>query len=174
MEMVSSLWWTPELPSRFNESRGYDITLCLPYLITAANYWNGAVLPYGEGFVAENATFGDKCNEDYRTTLNEGYQEYLAAYVNWTHGLGVGYSAQPAYNLPLNMVRFALNASEFPQLTRTSLTISRFSTPPKESLSDSATSSTRTANSLVPLISLAFRSSRRSAELSAVRLISKP
>ncbi|KAB2569280.1 hypothetical protein DBV05_g12046 [Lasiodiplodia theobromae] len=104
MEMVSSLWWTPELPSRFNESRGYDITLCLPYLITAANYWNGAVLPYGEGFVAENATFGDKCNEDYRTTLNEGYQEYLAAYVNWAHGLGVGYSAQPAYNLPLNML----------------------------------------------------------------------
>ncbi|KAL1649437.1 hypothetical protein SLS58_001492 [Diplodia intermedia] len=79
MEMVSSLWWTPELPSMFNESRGYDITLCLPYLITAANYWNGAVLPYGEGFVAENATFGDKCNEDYRTTLNEGYQDYLAA-----------------------------------------------------------------------------------------------
>ncbi|KKY16236.1 putative secreted protein [Diplodia seriata] len=79
MELVSSLWWTPELQSMFNESRGYDITLCLPYLITAANYWNGAVLPYGEGFVAENATFGAKCNEDYRTTLNEGYQEYLAA-----------------------------------------------------------------------------------------------
>ncbi|KAL0264982.1 hypothetical protein SLS55_000938 [Diplodia seriata] len=104
MELVSSLWWTPELQSMFNESRGYDITLCLPYLITAANYWNGAVLPYGEGFVAENATFGAKCNEDYRTTLNEGYQEYLAAYVNWSHGLGVEYSAQPAYNLPLNML----------------------------------------------------------------------
>ncbi|OJD32230.1 uncharacterized protein BKCO1_4000073 [Diplodia corticola] len=104
MEMFSALLWTPELPSMFNQSRGYDITLCLPYLITPANYWNSEALPYGEGFVDENTTFGDKCNEDYRTTLNEGYQEYLAVYVNWSHGLGVEYSAQPAYNLPLNML----------------------------------------------------------------------
>lgn len=105
MEMVSSLWWTPDFFANFNRSRGYDITPCLPYLITPGNYWNGAVVPYGEAFAAENATFGDKCNQDYRTTLNEGYQEYLAAFETWAHGLGVEYSAQPAYNLPLNMVR---------------------------------------------------------------------
>ncbi|EKG14347.1 hypothetical protein MPH_08469 [Macrophomina phaseolina MS6] len=104
MEMVSSLWWTPDLPSRFNSSRGYDITVCLPYLITPANYWNGAVVPYGEGFTSENAAFAEKCNEDYRTTLNEGYQDYLSAFVDWSHGVGVEYSAQPAYNLPLNML----------------------------------------------------------------------
>ncbi|GME45067.1 hypothetical protein GTA08_BOTSDO10482 [Neofusicoccum parvum] len=104
MEMVSSLWWTPDFVANFNRSRGYDITPCLPYLITPANYWNGAAVPYGEAFAAENATFGDKCNQDYRTTLNEGYQEYLAAFETWAHGLGVEYSAQPAYNLPLDML----------------------------------------------------------------------
>ncbi|OJD30258.1 uncharacterized protein BKCO1_630007 [Diplodia corticola] len=105
MEMVSSLWWTPSLPSRFSGARGYAITSCLPFLIVPDNSWNSAIVPYGEGFQsAENKTFGQKCSEDYRTTLSEGYNDYLTELVNWSNERGLSYSAQPAYNLPLEML----------------------------------------------------------------------
>ncbi|KAL1386723.1 hypothetical protein HDK64DRAFT_142888 [Phyllosticta capitalensis] len=104
MEMQTALWWTPGFRDKFEKSRGYDIASCLPYLIVTDNYWAQAIVPYGETFTATNSTLQDQCNYDYRTVLNEGYQEYLNHYVEWTHGLGIEYSAQPAYNLPLEML----------------------------------------------------------------------
>jgi hypothetical protein len=45
------------------------------------------------------------CNADYRRTLNAGYQDYIAHFSQWTNRIGIRYSNQPAYNLPLEMVR---------------------------------------------------------------------
>lgn len=104
MEMQSSLWWTPTFFDRFEKARGYDITTCLPYLIKKENFWNSGSTPYSDTFSSKNTSVGDKCNDDYHTTLNEGYQEYLGAYETWAHGLGIQYSAQPAYNLPMSML----------------------------------------------------------------------
>lgn len=46
----------------------------------------------------------NKYLQDYRLTLNEGYREYLATFEKWAQSLGLTFSAQPAYNLPLDMV----------------------------------------------------------------------
>ncbi|KKY13290.1 putative secreted protein [Diplodia seriata] len=104
MEMMTSLFWTPSFQQMFQEGRGYSVTQCLPFLITTQNYWIQAIAPYGEIFTSSNESLANSCNEDYRTTLNEGYQQYLSQYVEWAHSRGIEYSAQPAYNLPLNML----------------------------------------------------------------------
>ncbi|KAF2136702.1 uncharacterized protein K452DRAFT_127448 [Aplosporella prunicola CBS 121167] len=102
LEMETSLWWTPGFQDKFEQNRGYSIRECLPLLMQPSNYWVQSMMPWTETFVSANSTFTENCNEDYRITLNEGYQEYLGHYQQWAHGLGIEYSAQPAYNLPLN------------------------------------------------------------------------
>lgn len=105
MEMQSALFWTDSLPDMFKEDRGYDIGLCLPYLIVQSNFWASSVLPYDESFTAAtDVDSADKCIDDYRLTLERGYHEYLNANTLWAHSRGLNYSAQPAYNLPLDMV----------------------------------------------------------------------
>ncbi|KAK7606281.1 hypothetical protein JOL62DRAFT_360383 [Phyllosticta paracitricarpa] len=104
MEMQTALLWTPGFREKFKESRGYDIAPCLPYLIVRDNYWGQAIVPYGEVFTATNSTLQEQCNQDYRQVLNEGYKEYLGHFVEWAHSLGIEYSAQPAYNFPLDML----------------------------------------------------------------------
>ncbi|KAH2065611.1 hypothetical protein KXW21_006105 [Aspergillus fumigatus] len=64
IEMLSSLYWTPSLLTRFEQDRGAD----------------------------------------YRRTLNAGYQDYMTHFSQWTHRIGIQYSHQPAYNLPLEML----------------------------------------------------------------------
>lgn len=103
--MQSSLWWTPDFQQKFQEGRGYSVVQCLPFLITTKNYWIQAIAPYGEVFTSLDESVAEGCIQDYRTTLNEGYQRYLSHYVGWAHSRGIKYSAQPGYNLPLNMVR---------------------------------------------------------------------
>ncbi|KAH1581721.1 hypothetical protein KXX69_002634 [Aspergillus fumigatus] len=44
------------------------------------------------------------CSADYRRTLNAGYQDYMTHFSQWTHRIGIQYSHQPAYNLPLEML----------------------------------------------------------------------
>ena len=104
MEMNSALWWTDGFADLFHESRGYDITNCLPFLIRQDTYWGALIVPYGETFVSANQTFADGCNDDYRIVLQEGYENYVRATLDWAHAKGFEYSNQPAYNLPLNMV----------------------------------------------------------------------
>lgn len=104
MEMQTALWWTSGFAEKFRAHRGYDIAQCLPLLIVQENFWAGTVLPYGETFVGLDEAFSTGCVDDYRLTLQEGYEEYVKANVEWAHSKGVEYSNQPAYNLPLNMV----------------------------------------------------------------------
>ncbi|KXH64066.1 hypothetical protein CSAL01_01313 [Colletotrichum salicis] len=105
MEMDTALWWTRNFADTFREQQGYDIATCLPFLIQRENYWAAQNLPYGESFLSRNnSTLVSRCNDDYRLTLQHGYEEYTRATSEWAHERGLQYSNQPAYNLPLNIL----------------------------------------------------------------------
>ncbi|KAH0429215.1 hypothetical protein CcaCcLH18_08567 [Colletotrichum camelliae] len=105
MEMDTALWWTHDFADSFRTQRGYDIATCLPFLIQRESYWAAQNLPYGESFLSQdNNTLVSRCNDDYRRTLQHGYEEYIRATSEWAHEWGLEYSNQPAYNLPLNML----------------------------------------------------------------------
>lgn len=106
MEMNSVVWWTHGFEKRFAEERGYDIRRCLPFLVNQENGWAQQNIPYGEGFESVNRTLNIGCNEDYRVVLQHCYEDYVQAHVEWSHERGLEYSNQPAYNLPLDMVRY--------------------------------------------------------------------
>lgn len=107
MEQLAALPWTPGLLDRFKASHGYDITSYLPVIFSSLNTWGGFAPPYAEAFF-----FNDDPVEkqrlyslDYQKVLNDGYQDYIAQFQSWTKSIGIEYSNQPAYNLPLQMVR---------------------------------------------------------------------
>ncbi|CAK7231257.1 hypothetical protein SEUCBS140593_007865 [Sporothrix eucalyptigena] len=105
MEMMASLWWTPNLVEAFRRKRGYSPVPVLPVLFQAANLWNGYGAPYNTTYAfSRDALDGGRYAEDYRLTLNEGYQDYLAHYQTWARSKNLtAHSCQPAYNLPLDM-----------------------------------------------------------------------
>ena len=106
MEILASLYWTPDLLARFEQNRGYSIVKYLPLLFSITNSWNGFIEGYPEQFEYGNYTADGTSvhNLDYRMTLNEGYQDFISHYTQWTHYKGFKFSNQPAYNLPLTMV----------------------------------------------------------------------
>src|SRR5262245_33914988 len=103
MEVLASLYWTPGLLHRFKNTHGYDLLPYLPLLFSSTNTWNGALPVYNEVYAFGNdISFGDSIHQlDYRKILNDGYQDYLLHFQEWSHSVGTQYSAQPAYNLPL-------------------------------------------------------------------------
>ncbi|KAK3684141.1 hypothetical protein B0T22DRAFT_383697 [Podospora appendiculata] len=104
MEMMASLWWTPDFLTRFEKSRGYSAVRYLPFFFQAKNLWNSYGAPYNTSFMLSGqAADGGKYAEDYRLTLNEGYQDFLRHCQQWASGRGLQHSAQPAYNMPLDM-----------------------------------------------------------------------
>jgi len=106
MEMMAPLWWTPDFLARFRRARGYDPIKYLPVFFQARNLWNVYGEPYDSVYVIEGEpSDGGKYAEDYRLTLTEGYQEYLKQHQKWAESRGMGHSTQPAYNMPLDMVR---------------------------------------------------------------------
>jgi hypothetical protein len=103
MEILATLYWTPALLDNFEKARGYSLLKYLPVLFRPDNNWGDASPTYAEIFISANST---AVNLDYRRTLSEGYHEYLTYINDWAKQVGTrGYSAQPAYNLPLDMVR---------------------------------------------------------------------
>jgi len=107
MEMMAPLWWTRGFLEKFRRSRGYDGTKYLPVFFQAKNLWNSYGEPYDTSYVIDGEPAdGGKYAEDYRLTLTEGYQEYLAEHQRWAAARGMGHSTQPAYNMPLDMVRY--------------------------------------------------------------------
>ncbi|KAJ8195520.1 hypothetical protein LV157_002341 [Aspergillus fumigatus] len=82
IEMLSSLYWTPSL---------------------LTSNWNAIAPSYNEMYTLGNQK-DSACSADYRRTLNAGYQDYMTHFSQWTHRIGIQYSHQPAYNLPLEML----------------------------------------------------------------------
>lgn len=79
----------------------------LPLLYVADNQWAQIFPSYFEIYSYGNYTSDGTSvyDLDYRDVLNEGYQEYVQHFRDWAHSQGFNYSNQPAYNLPLDMVR---------------------------------------------------------------------
>jgi hypothetical protein len=111
MEILASLYWTPDLLNRFEQSRGYSLVKYLPLLYTYTNSWGGFIPPYSEQFTYGNYTPDGTSiyNLDYRTVLNEGYKDFVSHYAEWSHSKGFKFSNQPAYNLPLTMVSLEIS-----------------------------------------------------------------
>jgi hypothetical protein len=105
MEMMAPLWWTPDFLARFEKGRGYSAVKYLPVFFQARNLWNGYGDPYDTSYSLDGQpSDGGKYAEDYRLTLTEGYQDFLRQYQVWAAARGMSHSAQPAYNMPLDMV----------------------------------------------------------------------
>ncbi|KAK3388042.1 hypothetical protein B0H63DRAFT_392879 [Podospora didyma] len=104
MEMMTPLWWTPDFLSRFEKARGYSAIKYLPVFFQKQNLWNGYGEPYDTSYMFDGQpSDGGKYAEDYRLTLTEGYQDYLGQFQEWAVARGMEHSAQPAYNMPLDM-----------------------------------------------------------------------
>lgn len=108
MEFLATLWWTPGFLEKFEKSRGYSLAPFLPLLYVASNQWSGEQLGRLNEYVYGNYTADGTSlhNLDYRVVLDEGYQDYIRYYSDWAHSMNMGYSNQPAYNLPLDMVSY--------------------------------------------------------------------
>jgi hypothetical protein len=105
MEMMATLWWTPDFLERFKNARGYSAIKYLPVFFQARNLWNGYGEPYNTSYMLDGLpSDGGRYAEDYRLTLTEGYQDYLKYHQSWASARGMDHSTQPAYNMPLDMV----------------------------------------------------------------------
>lgn len=112
MEMQAALWWTPEFVDRFEKGRGYSPIKYLPLMFHQSNAFTMNSPPYNTTYdLGSDASDQSFFIQDYRTTLNEGYLEYLGTYEAWAQSLGLSHSCQVAYNLPLDMVRLIYLAS---------------------------------------------------------------
>ena len=112
MEMQAALPWTSDLFSRFQELHGYSITPYLPLLFHATNTWGEALPPYNITYtLGEYVADGGPYVQDYKSTLTQGYVDYLEHYNKWASSKGVQSSNQPAYNLPLDMVSRSVSQS---------------------------------------------------------------
>ncbi|PSN71528.1 hypothetical protein BS50DRAFT_486722 [Corynespora cassiicola Philippines] len=105
MEQLAALPWTPGLLDRFQASYGYELKPHLPLLFSQTNIWGSIAPPYAEAyyFNTSTTTVPEAYQLDFRKVLNDGYQDYISHFQKWTKSIGVEYSTQPAYNLPLQM-----------------------------------------------------------------------
>ncbi|KAL0569874.1 hypothetical protein V5O48_012093 [Marasmius crinis-equi] len=101
MEFQAQVWWTDRLPQRFAERHGYSVNKALPIF--------HSIVP-ARGSLRPNQTFdfGTSTNawafaEDYRDTLTSLYGDYMAAFNDWSHSVGMEFSNQPAYNFQLDV-----------------------------------------------------------------------
>ncbi|KAL4919234.1 hypothetical protein BDW62DRAFT_209946 [Aspergillus aurantiobrunneus] len=104
LEIKSNISWTRSLPQRFQNLTGYDLRKYLPLIQFGNN--NPGVQPSYPGdllCVLDSQEAGQGIVNDYREALAQGYQDYLKTLRNWTASLGLEYSAQVSYNLPLDM-----------------------------------------------------------------------
>lgn len=104
IEIESNISWTPSLPQKFQQVAGYNLKKYLPLIQYGNN--NPGVQPSYPGdmqCVLDTEDAGQGVVNDYREVLAQGYQEYLNTVKKWASSLGLEYSAQPSYNLPLDM-----------------------------------------------------------------------
>ncbi|EEB93962.1 hypothetical protein MPER_07312, partial [Moniliophthora perniciosa FA553] len=83
----------------FQEGAKFDIQFLGPAFNTAL--FLNQTFDYGTSF--NSYAFA----EDYRDTLSSLYRDYMAAYNEWAHSIGVQYSNQPAYNFQIDVAASA-------------------------------------------------------------------
>jgi hypothetical protein len=108
VEIGSSLYWTPNLASTFKEMHGYDIGKYV-FLLSANNglAWG---INYNNTFITDAPDQGQGFVADYRATLTYLLSKYYETLTKWTNEyLGLQFSGQIGYNLPVDMVRSILS-----------------------------------------------------------------
>lgn len=100
------MWWTPGFLDRFERAKGYSLVRYLPLIFVAHNQFRQSHSTYHEEYIygpysAQNISL---YNLDYLDVLTSCYGEYLQALTDWSRGVGMEYSAQTAYNIPVDMV----------------------------------------------------------------------
>lgn len=109
MEPLATLYWTHGFLDRFEEYVSYSLVPYLPVLFRADNTWTQGFPQYFEEFSLSDRSLlaggDDVVHLDYRNALNQGYQDFIHHFLNWTNSIGVKYRHQPGYNVPVEMVR---------------------------------------------------------------------
>ncbi|KAK7029400.1 hypothetical protein VNI00_014654 [Paramarasmius palmivorus] len=104
MEFQAQVWWTDGFAQRFEERHGYSVGRTLPILhalLPAHAVFSGGfnlnqTFDYGTTF--DSWIFA----EDYRDTLSSLYIDYMTAFNEWSHSIGLLFSNQPAYDFQID------------------------------------------------------------------------
>ncbi|CAN8096245.1 unnamed protein product [Discula destructiva] len=100
----SNVLWTPALPQTFESNRGYSFNNYIP-LITGQNYAGGGAAPsFPVTYMLDEADGGSGHIQDFQQTLTELNAIYLTNLTSWSNSLGIQFSAQVGYNLPIDML----------------------------------------------------------------------
>ncbi|KAJ4296362.1 hypothetical protein N0V90_006407 [Kalmusia sp. IMI 367209] len=102
VEIPTPIYWTPDLLASFEKQHDYDFRPYIP-LLTG---FNGDLMNNDPPISID--TDDPKYTsvvDDYRSTLTSLYKEYLATLSDWAQDyLGLDFSAQVGYNLPVDML----------------------------------------------------------------------
>ncbi|KAH8674181.1 secreted protein [Xylariales sp. PMI_506] len=100
IEINPNIYWTPGLPQAFEERRGYSINKWYPVLF----HQNSILEHFTTWFVTDEPDSGNSHIADYRTTLTEGYGEYISTLNTWANEyLDIQYSCQVGYNMAVDI-----------------------------------------------------------------------
>ncbi|KAF9891846.1 hypothetical protein FE257_003331 [Aspergillus nanangensis] len=103
MEILSNTSWTPSLPNIFMDKYKYSIKPYLPLIIYGNNNINiqsGA--PGIIRCILDTPDQGSGYVNDFRGALLEGYRAYIQHLTKWVNAMGLQYSSQVSYNMPLD------------------------------------------------------------------------
>ncbi|KAJ5754131.1 uncharacterized protein N7511_008284 [Penicillium nucicola] len=105
IEILSTISWTPSLPTVFKSKYGYDLKPFLPLIMYGDNNINTQSSTPGYIQCQLNTPEqGLGYINDFRGALVEGYRNYLKELTKWiTSKLELQMSAQVSYNLPMDM-----------------------------------------------------------------------
>ncbi|KAJ5639241.1 uncharacterized protein N7484_007103 [Penicillium longicatenatum] len=97
-EFSVATFWTPDLQKKFLSNRGYSINKYIPLVVGSGGTTSNIT------YVTDEIDAGANHIVDYQQTLTELNAEYLDALTEWSNDLGVQFSAQVVYNLPMDML----------------------------------------------------------------------
>ncbi|KAJ0416913.1 hypothetical protein BJY00DRAFT_325925 [Aspergillus carlsbadensis] len=101
-EIPNKVYWTPGLPEAFRRRTGYKISKWLPILFHQNGLGHKPLPP--TWWITDEEDAGNRHIADYRATLGELNAEYLKSLGEWSRSLGVKFSTQVGYNLPVDMI----------------------------------------------------------------------
>ncbi|OAL46519.1 hypothetical protein IQ07DRAFT_546683 [Pyrenochaeta sp. DS3sAY3a] len=105
LELISHVSWTPGLSVSFEQQHGYSLHRWLPLIMWQNN--NLAIQENEPGairVIVDTEDEGAGYINDYRASLQKGYQEYLTTISTWLRErLGLSFRTQVSYNMPMEM-----------------------------------------------------------------------
>ncbi|KAF5864585.1 hypothetical protein ETB97_007143 [Aspergillus alliaceus] len=105
IEIESNISWSKSLPGLFEQKHGYSLIQYLPLIMLGNNNIGiQSAEPGAIQCVLDTPDEGVRYVIDFRDALVEGYSQYLQRLTEWVMiDLNLQMSAQPAYNLPMDM-----------------------------------------------------------------------